>query len=464
MEKIILANLINNDEYSRKVLTFLKPEYFYDNNDRIVFKLIDDFCKKYNELPSKEALSIDLSNLNDISEDQFKQTKEIIDNLNVDDNTKIDWLIDRTEEFCQSKAIYNAIRQSIKILDDKEVVTKNSIPKLLQDALQVSFDTHIGHDFIEDYDERFDSYHKKENRVDFDITYLNKITNGGLPDKTLNVILAGTGVGKSLAMCHMAAHNLMCNKSVLYITLEMAEERIAQRIDTNLLNISLDDLLLLPKDLYTKKIDKVKETTKGKLIIKEYPTATAGSNHFRHLLNELRIKKNFVPDIVYIDYLNLCISARLKFGANVNSYSYIKAIAEELRGLAVEFEFPIVTATQANRAAMIASDLGLENTSDSIGLPMTADFMVAMISTEELQDLNQIVFKQLKNRYGDPSVNRKFVVGVDRSKMRLYDVEQNAQDDLLDGPIMDKTTFGERDNDEYVVKKKFDKSKFEGFK
>ena len=449
MEKIILANLINNDEYSRKVLTFLKPEYFYDNNDRIVFKLIDDFCKKYNELPSKEALSIDLSNLNDISEDQFKQTKEIIDNLNVDDNTKIDWLIDRTEEFCQSKAIYNAIRQSIKILDDKEVVTKNSIPKLLQDALQVSFDTHIGHDFIEDYDERFDSYHKKENRVDFDITYLNKITNGGLPDKTLNVILAGTGVGKSLAMCHMAAHNLMCNKSVLYITLEMAEERIAQRIDTNLLNISLDDLLLLPKDLYTKKIDKVKETTKGKLIIKEYPTAAASTLHFRALLQELHLKKNFKPEIIFVDYLNICSSARMKPGNSVNSYTYIKAIAEELRGLAVEFNVPIISATQTTRSGFTNSDPGLEDTSESFGLPATADFMFALISTEELEQLGQIMVKQLKNRYSDPNTYKRFVIGVDRGKMRLFDTEQSAQTNIADSgqdiPDRPLNTFGSRE-------------------
>lgn len=464
MEKTILSNLIFNEEYSRKVLTFLKEEYFSDKNDVVVFKLIDRFCKTYNTLPSKEALVIDLGNLDNLNEEDFKKTETLINGLNTDETTDNQWLLDNTEKFCRDKAIFNAIRQSIKIIDDKNDSTKNSIPKILQEALQVSFDTHIGHDFIEDYDSRYESYHKKEKRVDFDLTYLNKITNGGLPQKTLNVILAGTGVGKSLAMCHMASHNLMCNKNVLYITLEMAEERIAQRIDTNLLNTSLDDLLLLSKDVYKKKVDKVKETTKGKLIIKEYPTATAGASHFRHLLNELKLKKSFVPDIVYVDYLNLCVSSRVKFGSNVNSYSYIKAIAEELRGLAVEFEFPILTATQTNRSALLASDVGLENTSDSIGLPMTADFMIALISSDELQDLNQVIVKQLKNRYADPSVHRKFVIGVDRSKMRLYDVEASAQTDLLDGPVMDKTKVGESMEEEFVVKTRFDKSKFDGFK
>ena len=458
MEKIILSNLVFNEEYSRRILTYLKPEYFNDKIDQTLYSLIDSFSKKYNKVPSKEALLIDLSNLDSLNEEQFKQTKEQIENLSFDEKTDMDWLLDNTEKFCQDKEIHNALRASIKMLDGEG--NKNAIPKLLQDALQVSFNSSIGHDFTEDYDKRFDEYHKKENRVDFDIHLLNVITNGGLPEKTLNVILAGTGVGKSLAMCHMAAHNLMCSKNVLYITLEMAEERIAQRVDTNLLNVTLEELLMLPRDVYHKKMDKVRETTKGKLIVKEYPTATAGSGHFRHLLNELRIKKNFVPDIIYIDYLNLCISSRLKFGSNVNSYSYIKSIAEELRGLAVEFELPIVTATQTNRSALVASDVGLENTSDSIGLPMTADFMVALIATEELQDLNQIVVKQLKNRYGDPSKYRKFVIGVDRSKMRLYDVENSAHEDLIDGPVMDKTTFGEQE----IERTKFDKSKFSGFK
>ena len=458
MEKIILSNLVFNEEYSRRILTYLKPEYFNDKIDQTLYSLIDSFSKKYNKVPSKEALLIDLSNLDSLNEEQFKQTKEQIENLSFDEKTDMDWLLDNTEKFCQDKEIHNALRASIKMLDGEG--NKNAIPKLLQDALQVSFNSSIGHDFTEDYDKRFDEYHKKENRVDFDIHLLNVITNGGLPEKTLNVILAGTGVGKSLAMCHMAAHNLMCSKNVLYITLEMAEERIAQRVDTNLLNVTLEELLMLPRNVYHKKMDKVRETTKGKLIVKEYPTATAGSGHFRHLLNELRIKKNFVPDIIYIDYLNLCISSRLKFGSNVNSYSYIKSIAEELRGLAVEFELPIVTATQTNRSALVASDVGLENTSDSIGLPMTADFMVALIATEELQDLNQIVVKQLKNRYGDPSKYRKFVIGVDRSKMRLYDVENSAHEDLIDGPVMDKNTFGEQE----IERTKFDKSKFSGFK
>lgn len=461
METTILAHLIHNEEYGRKILPFLKEEYFHDNNQKELFKLIESYVNKYNNFPTKEILYIDLQNLETLSETQYNEVKTLIQVLEIDDTTNLNWLVDKTEEFCQDKSVYNAIRESIKILDSNSTMTKGAIPKLLQEALQVSFDSNIGHDFVFDAANRYDIYHTKEKRIDFNLHYLNKITGGGLPPKTLNCLIAGTGVGKSMAMCHMAAHNLMCNHNVLYITLEMAEERIAQRIDTNLLDISVDDLLLLSKNDYIKKMEKVKETTKGKLIIKEYPTASAGSGHFRHLLTELKIKKNFVPDIIYIDYLNLCVSSRIKSGSQVNTYSYIKSIAEELRGLAVEQELPIMTATQSNRGALNSSDVGLENTSDSIGLPMTVDFMIALISTEELEDLNQIMIKQLKNRYGDPSVNKRFVVGVDRSKMRLYDVDDSYQEDILDGPVMDNTTFGSEEIER--GKKSFDKSKFRGF-
>jgi predicted ATP-dependent serine protease len=351
----------------------------------------------------------------------------------------LDWLLNQTEKFCQEKSVYNAIMESISILDDKTgKKTKGAIPDILSNALAVSFDSHIGHDFIENYEERFDFYHRKEVRVEFDLDYFNEITRGGLPRKTLNIALAGTGVGKSLFMCHCASANLTAGLNVLYITMEMAEEKIAERIDANLLDISVEDLSSLPKDSYDKKMKRLKEKTKGKLIIKEYPTACAGSGNFRHLLNELKIKKSFVPDIIYIDYLNICLSTRLKSNSNANSYTFIKAIAEELRGLAVEYNVPIVSATQTTRSGYSNSDLGLEDTSESFGLPATADFMFALISTEELESLNQIMVKQLKNRYSDPSSNRRFVVGVDRDKMRLYNAEDNAQEDIVDGPLSQK--------------------------
>jgi len=461
MEHTILANLIDNEPYGRKVIAFLKDEYFHDQADRQLFCLIDSHLKKYNTFPTKEILYIDLQNVDNLSEQQYSQTKNLIAGLSTDKTTDVNWLIDKTEQFCQDKAVYNAIRQSIKIIDDDSQLTKAAIPKILQDALQVSFDSNIGHSFLDDADDRYDSYHTKEKRIDFNIEYLNKITQGGLPQKTLNCLLAGTGVGKSLAMCHMASHNLLCNRNVLYITLEMAEERIAQRIDANLLDVTISELIALSKVDYLKKVDRLKQTTRGKLIIKEYPTASAGSAHFRHLLNELRIKKNFVPDIIYIDYLNLCVSARIKNGAQANTYTYIKSIAEELRGLAVEFNLPIVTATQANRSALNSSDMGLENTSDSIGLPMTVDFMIAMISTEELDQLGQIMFKQLKNRYGDPSLYKRFVVGVDKSKMRLYDVDASQQEEIDEGPVMDSGHFMEEETER--GKKVFDRSKFRGF-
>ena len=464
IEQQILSNLIHDENYCRKVIPFLKREYFGDRKESVIVKEIIDFFNKYNKPLTQEILAIEVSNAKGVTDKEVADIGDYIKTLTKSPVNE-DWLMESTEKFCKDRAVYLAIMGSIKIFEGKDPQhTQDAIPSILSDALAVSFDNHIGHDYLEDFENRFEFYHRVEEKIPFDLDMFNKITKGGLSRKTLNIALAGTGVGKSLFMCHVGASCLQQGKNVLYITMEMAEERIAERIDANLLNLTMDELKVVDKDIFEGRIEKLKKKTQGKLIVKEYPTASAHAGHFRALLEELKLKREFIPDIIFIDYLNICSSQRMKAGANVNSYSYIKAIAEELRGLAVEFEFPIVTATQANRAAMIASDLGLENTSDSIGLPMTADFMVAMISTEELQDLNQIVFKQLKNRYGDPSVNRKFVVGVDRSKMRLYDVEQNAQDDLLDGPIMDKTTFGERDNDEYVVKKKFDKSKFEGFK
>ena len=463
MEKTILSHLIYNEKYGRKVLPFIKPEYFQSDTDKTVFDLIYSYATKYNQFPTKEALYIDLENKTSLNEQTFKDVRQLVSELSIDETTNLDWLVDKTEEFCQEKALFNALRESIKVMDKNSKVPKGSIPKLLQDALQVSFDSHVGHDFVEDASSRFDEYHKKEIKLDFDIEYLNKITGGGVPQKTLCCLIATTGGGKSLAMCHMAAHNLMCNKNVLYITLEMAEERIAQRIDANLLDVTIQDLMELTKIEYQKKMEKIKRTTKGKLIIKEYPTASAGSAHFRHLLNELKIKRNFVPDVIYIDYLNLCISSRIKHGAQVNTYSYVKAIAEELRGLAVEFKVPIWTATQANRGAFNASDLGLENTSDSIGLPMTVDLMLALIATEELDELGQIMVKQLKNRFGDPNINKRFVVGIDRAKMRLYNVEQSAQEEILDGPVFDDSKFGEEDDERKKPKKKFNKDKFKGF-
>lgn len=447
IEKVIFNNLINNEEYGRKVIPFLKTEYFQTKNDQVIFELIDNYVASYNAFPTKEVLMIDLSNYVGISDDQFTECKNAIDEIpnQSDALSKVDWLVDQTEAFCQDKAIYNAITKSIEILGDNTgALSKGAIPDLLSSALAISFDTSIGHDFLTDTDSRFEFYHRKEERIPFDIEYLNKITKGGLPRKTLNVILAGTGVGKSLAMCHMASANLLDGKNVLYITMEMAEEKIAERIDANLLNVPLDHLYDVPKDLYDKKINRLREKTVGKLIIKEYPTACAGSANFRHLLNELKIKRNFIPDIVYIDYLNICSSSRMKQGGGVNSYTYIKAIAEELRGLAVEFNVPIVTATQTTRGGYDNSDVGLTDTSESFGLPATADLMFALISTDELKQLNQIMVKQLKNRYADPEMYKRFVIGVDKSRMKLYDAEQSAQDDLVKDTSAPDTAFGQR--------------------
>ena len=461
IEEIIFGNLIYREEYARKVIPFLRVDYFRDRNHKVIFELIDKYVKQYNKLPTKEALLIDIQSSTDLNEEQFKSTKELIGTLKGSEDRELDWLVDRTEEFCKDKALYNALMEAIKLVDKKDdKISVGSIPKILSDALGVSFDSSIGHDFLLDSDERFELYHKRESKIPFDLEYFNKITDGGLPKKTLNIALAGTGVGKSLFMCHCAAYNLISGYNVLYITMEMAEEKIAERIDANLMDVTLDELKDLPKDSYDRKITKIRDKAKGKLIVKEYPTACAGSANFRHLLGELKIKKNFVPDIIYIDYLNICASSRIKPNSNVNSYMYIKAIAEELRGLAVESNVPIISATQTNRSGFTNSDVGLEDTSESFGLPATADFMFALISTEELERMNQILVKQLKNRYGDPASNRRFVVGIDRSKMKLYDVEVAAQHNIMDdGPVADKGKFGEK-----ITEFKFDKTKFQNFK
>jgi len=444
IEKTILSNLILNEEYVRKVIPYLKPEYFQDYTDRKVYELTAKYFEQYNRTPTPSALGIDLSNADDLTEEQHNAAKQTIESLE-EPSDQMDWLIDQTEKFCQDKAIYNAIMESIQVIDGKSDKGKGALPSILEEALAVNFDPHVGHDFIEDSDARYDFYHKVEEKIKFDLDLFNEITKDGLSKKTLNIALAGTGVGKSMFMCHCAAGNLRDNKNVLYVTLEMAEERIAERIDANLMNVTMDELHTYDKDVYEKKINRIKDNHKGKIIIKEYPTTGAGTNHFRHLLGELRTKKNFVPDIIYIDYLNICMSSRIRYGAGVNSYTYVKAIAEELRGLAVEFDLPIVSATQTTRSGFTSSDVGLEDTSESFGLPATADFMFALISTEELDDLGQILIKQLKNRYCDLSHNRRFVVGVDRAKMTLHTVEQSAQDDLMeDTPIFDQTETNQR--------------------
>ena len=457
LEQKILKHLLLDEEYTRKTLPFIKGEYFQESSEKLLFDEIQTYVNKYNTMPTKEALVIEIDKRVNLTDDQHKKTLALVKEITIDpevSDTK--WLIDATEDFCQEKAIYNGIMQSIQILDDKnknnsEKLDKGSIPKILADALSVSFDNHIGHDFIDDAETRYDFYHKVERRIPFDLDYLNRITKGGLAEKSLNIVLAGTGVGKSLFMCHCAAANLTMGKNVLYITMEMAEERIAERIDANLMNVELDRLIGMPKETYLKKVETLREKTKGKLIIKEYPTASANVNHFSHLLNELKLKRQFIPDIIYIDYLNICSSARMKMGSSINSYTYIKAIAEELRGLAVEHKVPVVSATQTTRSGYTNSDVGLEDTSESFGLPATADLMFALISTEELADLNQIMVKQLKNRYSDPTTNKRFVIGVDRAKMKLYDAEESAQTNISDSgqieedkPVFDKSGFGKR--------------------
>jgi replicative DNA helicase len=456
--------LIFNEDYARKILPFIKSEYFTDNTEKILFEEVNEYINHYKNLPTYESLVINFTESKKLTEQQVRDSVEMLREINAEKEEKSDnaWLIDNTEKFCQDKAIYNAIMKSVQILDNKsENDSKGSIPKLLSDALGVSFDSSVGHDYVEDADNRFDFYHKHETKIPFDLDIFNKITKGGLPQKTLNIALAGTGVGKSLFMCHVAGSCLSQGLNVLYITMEMAEERIAERIDANLLNIDIADLNSISKQDYDRKFSALKVKTQGKLIIKEYPTAAASALHFRSLLNELQLKKSFKPDIIFIDYLNICASARIKAGANVNSYSYIKAIAEELRGLAVEFSVPIVSATQTTRSGFTSSDPGLEDTSESFGLPATADFMFALISTEELQQLNQIMVKQLKNRYNDPNTFKRFMVGIDRSKMKLYDVEQSAQEDLVDaGQVDDKplNSFGDRERLSGM------KNKFGGFK
>jgi replicative DNA helicase len=450
-----LRNLIRNEDYLRKVLPFLKTEYFTDKTEKIIYEEINKFTETYNSTPSIEAVGLAVKERRNLSDEELEKSQSYLHEIASfkDEESKVQWLTDKTEKFCQERAIYNAVLGSISILDGKDKSNdKGAIPKILSDALAVSFDNSVGHDYLENSDERYEFYHRKEERIPFDLEYFNKITKGGLPAKTLNIALAGTGVGKSLFMCHVAAGAMAQGKNVLYITLEMAEEKIAERIDANLLNVSIDALMELPRDMYERKVKRVKDMTTGKLIIKEYPTASASVTHFRTLLNELNLKKSFVPDIIFIDYLNICCSSRIKVGSNINSYTYVKSIAEELRGLAVEFGVPIVSATQTTRSGFTSSDPGLEDTSESFGLPATADLMFALISSEELEALGQIMVKQLKNRYSDPTTHKRFVVGVDRSRMKLYDVEQTAQDGLADAGKQDEQS------------SKFKKKDFSGFK
>lgn len=434
LELVILKNLIYNEEYLRKVLPFLKPEYFSNKIEKTIFNEIIDFTGKYNNSPTPETLKIAVGELN-ITQDEVDNLATYINEIesNKTDSTKLEWLIDKTEEFCQEKSIYNAVLNSISILDGADKTNdKGAIPKILSDALSVSFDNSVGHDYLEDAASRYEYYHREESKIPFDLDYFNKITKGGLSTKTLNVILAGTGVGKSLFMCHVAAACMSQGKNVLYITMEMAEERIAERIDANLLNVTMDELMNLSEESYIKKVKRVHSKTVGKLLIKEYPTASASATHFRTLLNELNLKRNFIPDIIFVDYLNICCSSRLKVGSNINSYTYVKAIAEELRGLAVEYDLPLVTATQTTRSGFNSSDPGMEDVSESFGLPATADMMFALVSSEELEQLNQIMVKQLKNRYSDLTHHKRFTIGIDRAKMKLYDIEQSAQTGIVD--------------------------------
>ncbi len=432
IENTILKNLLLNEDYARKVLPFVKTEYFDNTREKVIFEEIAKFIATYNKLATREVLHIECEKRKDITDDTYKEVVDYIDKFDLE-KANSEWLLNQTEKWCRDRAIYLALVESISIADgndDKKNV--DAIPNILSDALAVSFDNHVGHDYLEDYSDRFDFYHQREEKIPFDLEFFNKITKGGLPNKTLNVALAGTGVGKSLFMCHMASSCLLSGKNVLYITMEMAEEKIAERIDANLLNVNIQQLTDLPRQMFETKVSKLASKTQGSLIIKEYPTASAHSGHFRALLNELALKKSFKPDIVFIDYLNICASSRYRGSISVNSYSYIKAIAEELRGLACEANVPVVSATQTTRSGYGSSDVELTDTSESFGLPATADLMFALISTEELEELGQIMVKQLKNRYNDLNMNKRFVVGVDRSKMRLYDCEQSQGGDLLD--------------------------------
>ena len=455
VEFLILRNLLYNEEYLRKVIPFIKPEYFENPNQKVVFEEIQSFVEQYNELPTKEVLSIEIENRKDVNESSFKELVDIVSSLS-DEPTDLDWVTDTTEKWCRDRAIYLALMESISIADGQDSKRgRDAIPSILSDALGVSFDNNVGHDYLQDYEQRYEIYHRKEEKISFDLEYFNKITKGGLPNKTLNIALAGTGVGKSLFMCHVASSVLLQGKNVLYITLEMAEERIAERIDANLLNVNIQEIVDLPKVMFENKVNNLAKKTQGTLIIKEYPTASAHSGHFKALLNELALKKSFRPDIIFIDYLNICASSRYRTSGTVNSYSYIKAIAEELRGLAVEANVPIISATQTTRSGYGSSDVELTDTSESFGLPATADLMFALISTEELEGLGQILVKQLKNRYNDLNVYKRFVVGIDRAKMRLYDCEQSAQDDMLDS-----TKEEEYDFEESKFKNKFAELKF----
>ena len=449
IERTALTQLVTNEQYARKVLPFMKKDYFSDRTERTVFEEITKFVDKYNKIPTQTSLEIEVQGRKDLNEDDYKKVVAVIQTLSSTD-VDFDWLVDTTEKFCKDKAVYNAIVEGISIIDGKDKDRgPDAIPSILTDALAVGFDNAVGHDYLLDSESRYDYYHTVEEKIPFDLEFFNKITKGGLSPKTLNIVLAGTGVGKSLFMCHVAANCLSQGKNVLYITLEMAEERIAERIDANLMNISMEDLHDLPKQMFDNKIAKIIKSTSGKLIVKEYPTASAHSAHFRGLIKELAIKKSFKPDIIFIDYLNICASSRFKGQTNVNSYMYVKAIAEELRGLAVETNVPIMSATQTTRSGFISSDVGLEDTSESFGLPATADLMFALISNEELDELGQIAVKQLKNRYNDPTMNKRFVVGIDRAKMRLFDVKVSEQNDLVDSgqedftePVFDNTDFG----------------------
>jgi replicative DNA helicase len=456
VEMMILQNLIFNEDYCRKSLPFIRNEYFDDFNEKIVFETVSEFIIEYDTLPTKEILSIEVEKRRDVTEDQFRELVQKISDL-TEKNVDYQWLINTTEKWCKDRAIYLALMESIQIADGSDnKKLPDSIPSILSDALSVSFDNNIGHDYLHDYEARYEIYHRKEEKIPFDLDYFNKITKGGLPPKTLNIALAGTGVGKSLFMCHVASSVLLQGRNVLYITMEMAEEKIAERIDANLLNINIQDIYELPKSMFDRKVTNISKKTQGTLIIKEYPTASAHEGHFKSLLNELALKKSFRPDIIFIDYLNICASSRYRGNSNVNSYSYIKSIAEELRGLAVEANVPIVSATQTTRSGFASSDVDLTDTSESFGLPATADLMFALISTDELQELGQVMVKQLKNRYNDINVNKRFILGVDRAKMRLYDCEQSAQDDILDNG-QDEEYNNEENNKSF-------KNKFGGFK
>ena len=425
IEEVALSKLILKEDYARKVLPFVKPDYFDVFTNRVLFETLSEYISKFDTTPEPNALKIEIEKRKDITDDIYQDIEKFLDNLDRD-HYNDEWLVDTTEKWCKERAIYLALMESVKIADGQDKTrTKDAIPSIMSDALGVCFDESVGHDYISDSDDRYDFYHRKEEKVPFDLDYLNKITKGGLPNKTLNIALAGTGVGKSLFMCHVASSCLLQGRNVLYITCEMAEEKIAERIDANLLNVSVKDIMELPEVLFNSKVNEISRKTQGKLIIKEYPTASAHAGHFKALLSDLKLKKDFTPDLIFVDYLNICASVRYK-GAVVNSYTYVKAIAEELRGLAVESNLPIISATQTTRSGYGNSDPDLTDTSESFGLPATADFMFALISTEELEQQGRILVKQLKNRYNDPTASRKFILGIDRSKMRLYDVADDS--------------------------------------